>query len=835
MPHENLLSPPAAQVAGDTPAIEQSPPAPDGPHPDGSGSTLQLDLADNREHGRGEPHKKVTSSNRKREHETREPHKKIVSSNKKQMHVPRELHKKIASSDTKDDHEIREPGSEESYSLHRTVTLADGPRTDGSGSTPQLDLADNTVDRNKMIPSSNREHGRGEPYMKITNSNKKQEHVPHEPHKKIASSNKKQEHVPREFHKKIASSDTKDDHEIREPGSGESYSLHRTVTLAGAPEDSKAEENGSATSLLCMHPFSDGPRTDQLGSTPQLDLADNTVDRNQMIPSSNREHGHGEPHKKITSSNKKQEHVPHEPHKKIASSSKKQEHVPRELHKKIASSDTKDDHEIREPGSGESYSLHQTVTLAGASQDSKAEENGSATSLLCMHPFTDGPRTDGSGSTPQLYLADNTVDRNQMIPSSNREHGRGEPHKKITSSNKKQEHVPHEPHKKIAGSNKMREHVPRELHKKIASSDTKDDHEIREPGSGESYSLHRTVTLAGASQDSKAEENGSATSLLCMHPFSDGPRTDGSGSTPQLDLVDNMVDRNQMIPSSNREHGRGEPHKKITSSNKKQEHVPHEPHKKIASSNKKQEHVPRELHKKIASSDRKDDHEIREPGSGESYSLHLTFTLADGPRTDGSGSTPQLYLADNTVDRNQMIPSSNREHGRGELHKKITSSNKKQEHVPHEPHKKIASSNKMREHVPRELHKKIASSDTKDDHEIREPGSGESYSLHRTVTLADGPHPDGSGSTPQLDLTDNTVDRNQMITSSNRKREHETREPHKKIASSNKKQMHVPREPHKKIASSNKKDEHEIHEPESRESYSLHGIVTLAGASEDSS
>ncbi|XP_044979943.1 semenogelin-1-like [Hordeum vulgare subsp. vulgare] len=498
MPHENLLSPPAAQVAGDTPAIEQSPPAPD------------------------------------------------------------------------------------------------GPRTDGSGNTPQLDLADNTVDRNKMIPSSNREHGRGEPYMKITNSNKKHEHVPHEPHKKIASSNKKQEHVPREFHKKIASSDTKDDHEIREPGSGESYSLHRTVTLA------------------------DGPRTDQLGSTPQLDLADNTVDRNQMIPSSNREHGSGEPHKKITSSNKKQEHVPHEPHKKIASSNKKQEHVPRELHKKIASSDTKDDHEIREPGSGESYSLHRTVTLV------------------------DGPRTDGSRSTPQLDLADNTVDRNQMIPSSNREQGRGEPHKKITSSNKKQEHVPHEPHKKIASSNKKQEHVPRELHKKIDSSDTKDDHEIREPGSGESYSLHRTVTLA------------------------DGPRTDQLGSTPQLDLADNTVDRNQMIPSSNREHGRGEPHKKITSSNKKQEHVPHEPHKKIASSNKKQEHVPRELHKKIASSDTKDDHEIREPGSGESYSLHRTVTLVDGPRTDQLGSTPQLDLADNTVDRNQMIPSSNREHGSGE-------------------------------------------------------------------------------------------------------------------------------------------------------------------------
>ncbi|KAI4995558.1 hypothetical protein ZWY2020_035461 [Hordeum vulgare] len=63
MPHGNLLSPPAAQVAGDTPAIEQSPPAPDRPHPDGSGSTLQLDLAGNREHGRGEPHKKLLKRN----------------------------------------------------------------------------------------------------------------------------------------------------------------------------------------------------------------------------------------------------------------------------------------------------------------------------------------------------------------------------------------------------------------------------------------------------------------------------------------------------------------------------------------------------------------------------------------------------------------------------------------------------------------------------------------------------------------------------------------------------------------------------------------------------
>ena len=77
---------------------------------------------------------------------------------------------------------------------------------------------------------------------------------------------------------------------------------------------------------------------------------------------------------------------------------------------------------------------------------------------------SDGPRPDGSGGTLHLNLANNTVDRNQMTTSSNRVHT-------------------------DCGSNRQ--------------------HGRHNPPCGESYSPHEIVTSPGASQDSKAEENGS--------------------------------------------------------------------------------------------------------------------------------------------------------------------------------------------------------------------------------------------------------------------------------------------------------------------------------------
>ena len=78
-------------------------------------------------------------------------------------------------------------------------------------------------------------------------------------------------------------------------------------------------------------PVSDGPRLDGSGGTLQLNLANNTVDINQMTTSSNRVH---------TDCVSNREHGHHN------------------------------------PPCGESYSPHGTVTSPYASQDSKAEENG---------------------------------------------------------------------------------------------------------------------------------------------------------------------------------------------------------------------------------------------------------------------------------------------------------------------------------------------------------------------------------------------------------------------------------------------------------------------------
>lgn len=90
------VTPPAAQVAGDTPAVEQPPPAPDGPRPDGSGSTLQLDQANSTV----DRNQMITSSNRK--------------------------------------HPRSEPPSEKSYSPHGTVTspgASQGSKAKENGST----------------------------------------------------------------------------------------------------------------------------------------------------------------------------------------------------------------------------------------------------------------------------------------------------------------------------------------------------------------------------------------------------------------------------------------------------------------------------------------------------------------------------------------------------------------------------------------------------------------------------------------------------------------------------------------------------------------------------
>nr|XP_040253514.1 uncharacterized protein LOC120970649 [Aegilops tauschii subsp. strangulata]XP_045088055.1 uncharacterized protein LOC120970918 [Aegilops tauschii subsp. strangulata] len=143
-------------------------------------------------------------------------------------------------------------------------------------------------------------------------------------------------------------------------------------------------------------------------------------------------------------------------------------------------------HGRHNPPCAKSYSPHGTVTSPGASQDSKAEENGStrpkrktkpnrgfdpaaqvardASAVEQPPPAPDRPRPDGSGGTFQLNLANNTVDRNQMTTSSNRVHT-------DCVSNRK--------------------------------------HGRHNPPCGKSYSPHGTVTSPGASQDSKAEENGS--------------------------------------------------------------------------------------------------------------------------------------------------------------------------------------------------------------------------------------------------------------------------------------------------------------------------------------
>lgn len=101
------VTPPAAQVAGDTPAVEQPPPAPDGPRPDGSGSTLQLDQANSTV----DRNQMITTRQKKKTQM-------ITSSNRK--------------------HPRSEPPSEKSYSPHGTITspgASQGSKAEENGST----------------------------------------------------------------------------------------------------------------------------------------------------------------------------------------------------------------------------------------------------------------------------------------------------------------------------------------------------------------------------------------------------------------------------------------------------------------------------------------------------------------------------------------------------------------------------------------------------------------------------------------------------------------------------------------------------------------------------
>nr|XP_020147553.1 serine/arginine repetitive matrix protein 2-like [Aegilops tauschii subsp. strangulata] len=536
---------PAAQVARDATAAEQAPPAPDGPRPDGSGGTLQFNLANNRV----DRNQMTTSSNRVhtdcvsyREHgrhnppskESNSPHGTVTSPGASQDSKAEENGSTRPKRKTKPNHGF-DPAAQiarDARAAEQAPPAPDGPRPAGSGGTLQLDLSNNTVDRNQMTTSSNRvrtdcvsnrEHRRhnppcGEsysPHGTVTSPDASQDSKAEE----NSSTRPKRKAKPNRSFDPAAQIAT---HTLRPPS--RLYQLQMDLVLM----DSKAEENGStrpkrktkpnrgfdpaaqvardATAAEQAPPAPDGPRPDGSGGTLQLNLANNTVDRNQMTTSSNRFH---------TDCVSNREHGRHNP----------------------------------PCGKSYSYSPHGTVMSLSASQDSKAEENGStrprrktkpkrgfdaaaqvardARAAEQAPPAPDGPRPDGSGGTLQFNQANNTVDRNQMTTSSNRVH---------TDCVSNREHGRHN------------------------------------PPSRESYSPHGTVTSSGASQDSKAEENGStrpkikskpnrgfdpaaqvardARAAEQAPPAPDGPRPDGSVGTLQFNLANNTVDRNQMTTSS---------------------------------------------------------------------------------------------------------------------------------------------------------------------------------------------------------------------------------------------------------------------------------------------
>ncbi|KAM3316520.1 hypothetical protein ACQJBY_034569 [Aegilops geniculata] len=208
------VMPLAAPVPGHASAVEQPSPAPDGPRPDGSGGTLQLNLGNNTVDG----NQMITSSNRV--------HTDCVSNRKHGRHNPPRgesysPHGTFTSHGASQDSHAEENGLtrpkrktkpnrgfDPAAQVARDATAAeqappapDGPRPDGSWGTLQLNLANNTDDGNQLITSSSRFHT-------------------------DCVSNRK--------------------HGRHNPPCGESYSPRGNLTSPSASEDSKGVENGSA-------------------------------------------------------------------------------------------------------------------------------------------------------------------------------------------------------------------------------------------------------------------------------------------------------------------------------------------------------------------------------------------------------------------------------------------------------------------------------------------------------------------------------------------------------------------------------------------------------------